>query len=296
MAVPRCWLIAGVIALAPDFVAAASAPGTLAAGLGAVLLAFGALTKLTSTFEFVAAAVLGWNQVRPLLAAARRPALVGCADLEPSNPSGRPLRTDSLVLAKDIGFQFDDRVEPALHGCSLRISRGDRLHVSGPSGSGKSTLVSLLTGLRTPSAGVLLVDGFDRATLGADGWRRRVVAAPQFHENHVFSESLAFNLLMGRRWPARPEDVKLAETVCRRLGMGDLLDRMPAGVFQPVGETGWQLSHGERSRLFMARALLQGAELVVLDESFAELDPESLRHCLTEVAHFSGTLLVVAHA
>ena len=84
--------------------------------------------------------------------------------------------------------------------------------------------------------------------------------------------------------------------VCRRLGMGDLLDRMPAGLFQPVGETGWQLSHGERSRLFMARALLQGADLVVLDESFAELDPESLRHCLSEAADLSGTLLVVAHA
>jgi ABC transporter len=52
---------------------------------------------------------------------------------------------------------------------------------------------------------------------------------------------------------------------------------MPAGLFQPVGETGWQLSHGERSRIYMARALLQGADLVVLDESFAELDPDSLR-------------------
>ena len=91
----------------------------------------------------------------------------------------------------------------------------------------------------------------------------------------MFSESLAFNLLMGRRWPPRPEDLELAETVCRRLGLGDLLDRMPGGLFQLVGETGWQLSHGERSRLFMARALLQGADLVVLDESFAELDPES---------------------
>jgi ATP-binding cassette subfamily B protein len=46
----------------------------------------------------------------------------------------------------------------------------------------------------------------------------------------------------------------------------------------------------------MARALLQGADLVVLDESFAELDPENLRHCLTQVAELSGTLVVVAHA
>ena len=52
---------------------------------------------------------------------------------------------------------------------------------------------------------------------------------------------------------------------------------MPAGMLQMVGETGWQLSHGERSRLYIARALLQDAELVVLDESFAALDPENLQ-------------------
>lgn len=51
------------------------------------------------------------------------------------------------------------------------------------------------------------------------------------------------------------------------------LERMPAGLFEMVGESGWQLSHGERSRLFMARTLLQQGELVVLDESFAALDP-----------------------
>ena len=81
-----------------------------------------------------------------------------------------------------------------------------------------------------------------------------------------------------------------------RLDLGDLIDRMPTGLFQPVGETGWQLSHGERSRVFMARALLQGADMVVLDESFAELDPESLQRCLPEAAELSKTLLVVAHA
>jgi ATP-binding cassette, subfamily B, bacterial len=66
-------------------------------------------------------------------------------------------------------------------------------------------------------------------------------------------------------------------------------------LFQLVGETGWQLSHGERSRVFIARALLQNADLVVLDESFAELDPESLHDCLTQAAAMSNTLLVVAH-
>ena len=71
---------------------------------------------------------------------------------------------------------------------------------------------------------------------------------------------------------------------------------MPAGLSQVVGEMGWRLSHGERSRVFLARALLQGADLVILDESFAELDPDSLRRCLPEAAALSKSLLVVAHA
>ena len=87
----------------------------------------------------------------------------------------------------------------------------------------------------------------------------------------------------------------MAEQICRELGLGDLLDRMPAGLQQVVGDTGWRLSHGEQSRLFMARALLQGADLVVLDESFAALDPESLDRSLRCVLQRGPALLVIAH-
>jgi ATP-binding cassette, subfamily B, bacterial len=70
---------------------------------------------------------------------------------------------------------------------------------------------------------------------------------------------------------------------------------MPAGLLQMVGEMGWQLSHGERSRLFIARALLQGSPMIVLDESFAALDPESLQRAIHCVLSRSSTLLVIAH-
>ena len=53
---------------------------------------------------------------------------------------------------------------------------------------------------------MLLLDGVDRASLGVERWSRLVATAPQFHENHVFTETFAFNLLMGREWPPAPED------------------------------------------------------------------------------------------
>jgi ABC-type multidrug transport system fused ATPase/permease subunit len=131
--------------------------------------------------------------------------------------------------------------------------------------------------------------------MGSRQWRSRIAAAPQYHENHVFSGTLAFNLLMGRKWPVGPVEMSEAEQICRELGLGELIERMPGGLMQIVGETGWQLSQGERSRLIIARALLQNPELVVLDESFAALDPENLRQSLECVLRRAPTLLVVAH-
>lgn len=63
-----------------------------------------------------------------------------------------------------------------------------------------------------------------------------------------------------------------------------------------VGETGWQFSHGEHSRLYIARALPPGADLVVLDESFAALHPKTLRQCLRCVLDRVFALLVIAHS
>jgi ATP-binding cassette subfamily B protein len=199
-----------------------------------------------------------------------------------------------LVDASEIVFRYRAEGRAILQGLDLTIYQGERILLEGPSGGGKSTLAALLTGLRTPESGLLLLNGLDGPTLGSS-WHQVATEAPQFHENHILTGSLAFNLLMGRNWPPSREDLMKARALCLELGLGALLERMPAGLMQQVGETGWQLSHGERSRVFLARALLQDARLTILDESFAALDPETLKTCLqTAVAH-ARTLMVIAH-
>ena len=111
----------------------------------------------------------------------------------------------------------------------------------------------------------------------------------------MFSGPLLFNLMMSRKWPVGPAEIAEASEICRELGLEPLIGRMPGGIMQMVGETGWQLSQGERSRLFLARALLQNPQLVLLDESFAALDPETLRLSLECVLRRAETVLVVAH-
>ena len=291
---PSGWLIAGLLGLAPALLRAEAGPAALAVGLGGVLLTRQALSSLVAGAAQLADAAISWRQIADLFRAARRPEARGAPELSAAVETA-PVPGAVLIEAHDLGFAYSGRGRAVLDRCHLTVRTGDRLLLQGRSGSGKSTLAALLSGLRLPGSGLLLAHGLDRQSLGDDGWRRVVAAAPQFHENHVLTETLAFNLLMGRGWPPGPGDFEEAERVCRELGLGDLLDRMPGGLQQMIGESGWQLSHGERSRLFLARALLQGAPLLVLDESFAALDPGNLQKALRCALDRAPALLVIAH-
>jgi ATP-binding cassette subfamily B protein len=286
--VPRLWLLTGLAALAPAFLRS-SAPTSLALSIAAVLLAHRALRTLGSGLGDLAGAALAWRKVGPLFRAAAQPGEPGVMVASSGHTAG------AVLEAHELTFRYRERGEAVLRGCSLTIRRNDWILLEGASGDGKSTLASLLTGLRAPESGLLLAGGLDYRTLGEARWRRRVAYAPQSHENHIFSGSLAFNLLMGRAWPPRREDLADAQAVCRDLGLGDLLARMPAGLDQIVGESGWQLSEGERSRVFLGRTLLSGAGLLVLDECFSALDPESLDLAYQALRRRAPAVVMVAH-
>jgi ATP-binding cassette subfamily B protein len=303
----RGWIAVGLAGLSLPFISGAGTPVGLAIGLGGVLLAAQALGKLSGGAQGLVGFMIAWQQVGPLFNAATRPREMQPLDfvslqsaVAPSQmiPEVKPEgggNGQPLLLAREVTFRYRPLGRPAVQENSLQINVGDRVLLEGPSGGGKSTLAALLTGLRSPESGSLLLWGFDRQLLGSEEWRRHVVMAPQFQENHIFAETFAFNLLMGRSWPPQPEDLNEAEAICRELGLGEVLDRMPSGFQQMLGESGWQLSHGERSRLYIARTLLQKADLIILDESFAALDPENLYKALRCVLDRAPTLLVIAH-
>jgi ATP-binding cassette subfamily B protein len=290
---PRGWVLAGAIGLVPAI--AQGVQGIdLAIAIGGIALGASGLAALSTGLLQLGCAAIAWRRVAPIFEAAARPRRRGDAEIIlAERPSGaqRP-----VLEAREIGFRYPARERPAVQGCSLAIRSGERVLLTGPSGGGKSTLAALLAGLRDPDAGVLLLDGLDRHSLGDDAWRARVATAPQFHENHVLSASFAFNALMGAEWPPSKSELDELEAVCDELGLGPLIERMPARFEQTIGESGWQLSHGEKSRLFIARALLaKDARVVILDESFAALDPATLERCVEVVSRRAKTLLVVAH-
>jgi len=281
------WVVVALIGLAPQLVAGASSPGALAVAFGGILLAASAFAHLNLGFSNLAGFLISCEHLKPVFSSPIE--ATPATSIDTDRGSGQALD------ARNLSFSFPGRARPVLSSCSLRLESGDRVLLTGPSGGGKSTLAAVLAGLREQDSGVLLFGGLDLAAYGARTWRKRVALAPQFHENLIFSETMAYNLLMGRCWPPKQGDLRLAHQVCLELGLADLLKKMPSGLSQMVGETGWHLSHGERNRIFLARALLQEPEILILDESFAALDPANMNLVFDTVLKRAKTLVVIAH-
>jgi ATP-binding cassette subfamily B protein len=291
--VPRLWSIAALLVLVPAFGSGTSS-ASLIIGITGILIFGASLQGFVAGIFDVGRLVAGWRDISDLVRAGRAEAPP--LSLSISEDATLPKRDgDVLIHAAGLDYAYPGRARAVLADVSLQIRRGERLLVEGPSGGGKSTLASILSGLRTPSSGLILVDGLDQFSQTPARWQRNVSVAPQFHENHVFLNTLRFNLLLGRAWPPSEADMARAREILTELGLGPLLERMPAGLFEMVGETGWRLSHGEQSRVYIARSLLQDSEVVVFDESFGALDPETLALCIKCVLRRARTLVVIAH-
>jgi ATP-binding cassette subfamily B protein len=300
---PEVSWLAGLSALVPAAArAAAAGPGRLAAALSGVLVARAGLAQLGAALCQLGAAWSAQRAARPILEPpAATPRL---RQRDPGADPGLALRRGGtaaprLLEARDLALSagaVGEERRPLLRRGQLEIRPGDRLVLGGPSGAGKSTLAAVLAGQQLPASGLLLLSGLDLTVWGRERWRQQVVLVPQLHENHLFADTLGWNLLLGRSWPPSPADLAEAAALCAELGLGDLLARCPAGLDQRIGEGGWQLSDGEASRVCVARALLQRPALLILDESLAALDPATRGQVLAVVDRRAAALMLVAHA
>jgi len=288
----RGWMLLGLSSLVPSLLAGGSTAAPIAVALGGVLLGARAIVGATAGGVALSNAFVAAHEIRALYGAAvhapKPPALPGMSAAARLSGSG-------ALRVEGVGYTYPGRGDTTLSACSLAIESGQNTLLLGKSGSGKSTLAAILTGQTEPDHGTLSLGGLDRASWGEAEWSRRIAFVPQFHDNHILSGTLAFNLLMGRQWPAAEDDLRTAERVCHGLGLGPLLERMPAGLQQPVGFAGWHLSHGERSRVFIARAILQRPDVAIFDESFGTLDPETLAMTMRFTLENLPTSVVIAH-
>jgi len=202
-------------------------------------------------------------------------------------PTGqRPARAPRAIRVEAVSVVHPGRARPAPDRISALFRAGEITVLAGPSGSGKSTLVDVLLGFAQPSAGRVLVDGEDLATLDLETWRAQVGWVPQ--QPCLFPGTVAANIRLG--WPDAPDEAVAA--VARAAALDDLpLDRL-------VTERGGGLSSGQRRRVALARALLPGRPVLLLDEPTAGLDPERedrVLSALSAQAAAGRIVLIAAH-
>ena len=197
-----------------------------------------------------------------------------------------PLLFRNSLRFEAVHFRYGPDQAEVLHGLDLEINYGDRIGLIGITGSGKSTTVDLLMGLLEPSAGRLLIDGYDLhdpehpERLAA--WRAAISHVPQ--NIYLTDSSIAENI-------AR---VKMA---AEQAQIASFIEGNPDGYHSFVGERGIRLSGGQRQRIGIARALYKQARVLVFDEATSALDTGTEEAVISAVEGLTKqlTIVMIAH-
>jgi len=183
--------------------------------------------------------------------------MVASTTNERIDPSISEAESESILTVRDLTVIYNG--EPALDSINFEISTGERVAIIGPNGAGKSTLIKVVMGLVQPRSGEIRIK---------NGSAQRIGYVPQYESvNWDFPVTVRDVVMMGRarqvgwfRWPGR-DHWNAVDEALERVGMAEFVARQ-------VGE----LSGGQRRRVFIARALAQQAEMLILDEPFSGVD------------------------
>jgi len=204
---------------------------------------------------------------------------------------GQAVKFGRLIELRNISFAYQVGTGPVLSDASLDLRAGQTVALVGPSGSGKSTLADIVIGLLRPDAGTVAVDGIDLTRSNLASWRAQIGYVSQ--DTVLFHDTLRSNLAWARRDVSEEEMWR----VLRLAAAEELVQKLPNGLDTIVGDRGAFLSHGERQRLAIARALLRKPALLVLDEATNSLDSENEARVLEAIDNLHGdlTILIIAH-
>jgi ATP-binding cassette subfamily B protein len=199
----------------------------------------------------------------------------------------------SLASLESIALPAPERGsdKPILNEISFCAHPGQLTALVGPSGAGKTTITHLVARLYDPSSGTVRLNGHDIRDLTFKSLRSTVGVVSQ--DAHLFHDTIRNNLLYARPGATEPE---LTEA-CKATRIWDMIASLPNNLDTVVGDHGYRLSGGEKQRVALARLLLKGPSVVILDEATAHLDSESeaaIQHAL-KTALAGRTSLVIAH-
>lgn len=268
-----CALLVGALQVA----AGHATPGAVVAAMVVAGLLAPRLGDLGRVFEYWNAAAVARAMQEKFLALhpiGRPAARPGDEPL----PDG-PLRLELRGVARS----------PVFADVSLAIEPGERVAVVGASGSGKSTLLRLLAGLLAPHEGAVLAHGEELRYYRPEALRAAIALVSP--ELGLLRASLRFNLAYGA---PGADDCAIAAAV-ERCRLEPLVQRLPRGLDTRISSNGQGLSTGERMRIAIARALLAGPRVLLLDEAEAHLDRPAREALDALIDSFPGTVVFASH-
>ena len=189
------------------------------------------------------------------------------------------------VVVRNVSFDYG-RGE-VLHGVDLAVASGSKIAVVGRSGGGKSTLMGLMGGMLRPARGSVLIDGKNLAFASAQ--EAAALTARVAQTTWLFTGTIADNLRLAKEDATREE----MWNALRGAQIADEIERMPKGLDTDVGEQGAFLSGGQAQRISIARALLSGRRILLLDEPTSQVDIESEARIVDALRSLGRDLTVV---
>lgn len=204
-----------------------------------------------------------------------------------------PLSFEHEIALKNLSFSYEPGIKPnVLEGMTVSIEKGQRVGIIGRSGSGKTTLVNLLLRFLHESEGQIKVDGHPLNDSNVEAWRDMIGYVQQ--DVYILNDSLAKNIAFGHE----EVDEARVKKVVEQASLESLVDSLPHGIHTPIGERGSQISGGQRQRIGVARALYEGAQILIFDEATSALDSETEREITDSIQKLSSrhfTMLIIAH-
>lgn len=269
------------------FIIAALLAALQVISIGYMTAAVGYASRIHDIFTNLISTYNGYKKARGQVSA-----IQGYLELEDerNNAGTGRWRLEREIVFDNVVFRYPRTKKDILRHKSFRIKKGDWVGITGPSGIGKSTILELLLRFYEPDGGRILADGQPMEEINLYELRRAVSYVPQ--EPVLRQGTIRDNLLS-----ARP-DATQEELLCAAERTG-ILAAIEGGLDREVGEQGMALSGGERQRIAIARCLLDGRKLILLDEATSQMDAaaqDTMARVLRQEQKARGaTVLSVAH-
>lgn len=196
---------------------------------------------------------------------------------------------DKTIVFQDVefGYQDDDRI--VLSDVNLEIKKNGKYLIVGPSGGGKSTLLKLFRKYFNPTKGTVFIDGKDLRDIKKDDYFKLVANVEQ--QVFIFEDTVRNNITLYKEYTD-----KEIEDAIHAAGLDDFVGKLPNGLDTIIYDNGKNISGGERSRIVIARALLNKASILFMDEAFASLDMERAREIEKTILNLKDiTVINVSH-